>query len=117
MDESRCRDIVSERCGGRCERCGAPQYTCHHRWKKGQGGPWVPSNIVALCGSGTTGCHGWVEANPAAANRMGLWLRSGQHDTENQRLWLWRRWVVFHDDGTVRLWTPKPADSTAPVSK
>jgi hypothetical protein len=26
-------------------------------------------NCVRLCGDGTTGCHGWAEANPAAAQR------------------------------------------------
>lgn len=115
MNESRCRDVVSERCGDRCERCGAPQYTCHHRWKRSHGGPWEPANIVALCGSGTTGCHGWVEANPAAAIRLGFWLKSGNRDLEKARLWLWGRWVVLRNDGDIRLW--KPADAAVPVEK
>jgi len=33
----------------------------------------LPSNIGLLCGSGTTGCHGWVERNRTAAEAEG-WL-------------------------------------------
>ena len=38
---------------------------------------WVnqPANLVCLCGTGTTGCHGWVEANRADARDLG-WLVS-----------------------------------------
>lgn len=31
-----------------------------------------PANILALCGTGTTGCHGWVEANRFEARRLGF---------------------------------------------
>lgn len=81
------RRIVKERCGGRCERCGRSGYTVHHRRKKSQGGGWDASNLLALCGSGTTFCHGWVEANPAAAHEDGLWLFHGEpSDTTAVRL-------------------------------
>jgi hypothetical protein len=40
-------------------------WSIHHRADRGMGGskaPWMnlPSNLVVLCGSGTTGCHGFV---------------------------------------------------------
>jgi hypothetical protein len=30
------------------------------------------ANLLVLCGSGTTGCHGWVESNRASARDLGL---------------------------------------------
>lgn len=70
-----------ERDEHRCFRCGAylssawPGYSCHHRQLQGSGGPDTPENRIMLCGSGTTGCHGWVHANPAVARAHG-WLVS-----------------------------------------
>jgi hypothetical protein len=96
--ERQARAIIAERCGGRCERCGHPGYTVHHRRKRSQGGRWDPSNLLALHGSGTTGCHGWVEANPKAAHLLGFWLRHGQTSQETP-VWLWGRWVLLDDVG------------------
>jgi len=63
-----------------CRRCGrwADGGSIHHRRPRGMGGtsdPVVnlPANLVLLCGSGTTGCHGWVEANRVQAREDG-WL-------------------------------------------
>jgi hypothetical protein len=41
----------------------------HHRRPRMMGGSRnestyiKPANLIVLCGSGTTGCHGWVESN------------------------------------------------------
>lgn len=82
MNEATCRKIVLTRAGlgdplmARCEKCGAPPpLTMHHRHKRSHGGEWTPSNIVALCGDGTTGDHGWVEGNPTEAHAQGWALR------------------------------------------
>lgn len=61
--------IVSDKAGrrkvmaeGRCRLCGyAAELSRHHLVPKGQQGDDVDDNIVPLCGSGTTGCHGDVE--------------------------------------------------------
>lgn len=98
MKEREARRIVAQRCGGRCERCGAPEYTIHHRRKKSQGGPWTPSNLLAVCGHGTAGCHGHIEANPTWAHDRGLWLRAGESPAETPVM-LWGRPVVLTDDG------------------
>lgn len=37
-----------------------------------------PANLLLLCGSGTTGCHGWVESNRAEARDLGLLLYRAQ---------------------------------------
>ena len=37
-----------------------------------------PENLLQLCGSGTTGCHGWVHAHPARAYRLGYLVHTGK---------------------------------------
>lgn len=67
---------VWERDGGRCFRCGKPVgphwpgYSFHHRQSRSQGVN-TPDNLILLCGSGTTGCHGWVHAHPAESREDG----------------------------------------------
>lgn len=71
--------IVDRRANGRCERCGRATAVAnhHHRMLRSQGGYDLPSNLVRLCGSGTTGCHGWIHGNPAAATATGYIVRRG----------------------------------------
>ena len=76
---------VWERDAGQCVRCGLAlvgarglSWSVHHRRPRGSGGSklkWVdlPGNLILLCGSGVTGCHGWVESHRAVARDKG-WL-------------------------------------------
>lgn len=71
------RKIVYERSEGWCEvalrgRCFGRAGNWHHR--RAAGRIWTPANGLHVCGSGTTGCHGWI--------------------TENSRLAMARGWVV-----------------------
>lgn len=68
------RDVVVARDGGCCIRCGrwADGGSLHHRMLRSQGGRDVPANLVLLCGTGTTRCHGWAHAHPEEARREGL---------------------------------------------
>lgn len=54
-----------------CLVCGAywdsKRDSLHHVYPRGQGGDDVIVNLVPLCGSGTTGCHGLIEARDARA--------------------------------------------------
>jgi 5-methylcytosine-specific restriction endonuclease McrA len=50
-----------------CRLCGDPNTTAHHLVPRSLGGDDVVSNLVLLCGSGTTGCHGLVEAHDPQA--------------------------------------------------
>ena len=70
-----------ERQGWHCLRCGTnihdpscwPGRSGHHRQLRRAADPDVrhsPANIVELCGSGTTGCHGWVHQHVAEAERL-----------------------------------------------
>lgn len=45
-----------------CRLCGTTErVNAHHLIPRSLGGIWTESNVVGLCGSGTTGCHGDVE--------------------------------------------------------
>ena len=65
--------------GVACRVCSASplaaHMTLHHLVSKSLGGDDVAANLVALCGSGTTGCHGLVEArDPWACSVLGARL-------------------------------------------
>lgn len=91
---------------GRCEICGMNANNAHHRRNKSQGGRDVLSNLLMLCGSGTTGHHGQVTRHPAWADKCGYTISNGEdtakpvllsrHDPDREM-----RWVVLGDDGSV----------------
>lgn len=58
----------------RCLRCGGAGANWHHRRSKRVKDEHThcPCNGVWLCGSGTTGCHGHVHANPFVSRQSGL---------------------------------------------
>jgi hypothetical protein len=67
-----------------CSICPAPAATGHHVLARGAPhfGDDLPENIVALCGSGTTGCHGLIEsADRDARARLGRFLLDHRQDT------------------------------------
>jgi hypothetical protein len=84
-------EAVLTRAGHSCEACGASvgdrrgiDFSIHHRRPRGMGGTsWfgsnLTSNLMVLCGSGTTGCHGDVESHRIAAITRGF-LVTGRND-------------------------------------
>ena len=81
---------------GCCARCGAHvahlergfAWSIHHRRPRGMGGAgadWIneAANGLALCGSGTTGCHGWVEQHRDEAVAQGYLIRRGIQQAED----------------------------------
>jgi hypothetical protein len=98
-DERRTRFIVAERSGGLCERCGVhPANTMHHRRKRSQSGPWCPSNVIHLCGDGTTGCHG-VITNTRKEFYSAGWLVHSWETWADKPVLLWQGWAVLDPDG------------------
>jgi hypothetical protein len=73
------RFTVLGRNGYKCEKCGEDflwGVSVHHRRPRMMGGSknellHQPANLIALCGSGTTGCHGWVESHRDKARELG----------------------------------------------
>jgi hypothetical protein len=100
-DESTGREIVMLRDKGVCVRCRRvdPVFGVNHdhRKNRSQGGDWAPSNGQLMCGSGTTGCHGFVTSHPKAALAEGYAVPSWGDPAE----WPARRWIKT-DNGTVR---------------
>lgn len=41
-----------------------------------------PANILLLCGSGTEGCHGWVESNRHESYESGLLVHRNDDPSE-----------------------------------
>ncbi|QDM55958.1 HNH endonuclease [Gordonia phage Trax] len=99
-NEKECRRIVYERSEGVCEICCmAPAQSVHHRRKRSHGGPWTAANCIHICGDGTRGCHGWIEANPKKAHDRGYWVWSWE-DERAMPILLWGDWVLLQEDGS-----------------
>ena len=113
-DCSTCISLLDQ--GWHCMRCGRnlhdptvwPGRSGHHRQLRRRANPTMrdlPSNIVELCGSGTTGCHGWTHADPAEAERFGYIIPSWR-DPLNAPIRDWNGdWWWLLDDGTAQRLT------------
>lgn len=103
------RVLVLDRAKYRCEKCGVSlsesfYYSLHHRTPRGMGGSRevrlnMPSNLVAVCGSGTTGCHGWIESNRIAAEDEGWLVSRYEEPAEVQVRIMGVRWRYLTDEG------------------
>lgn len=86
------RALVAERSGYCCEVCGLllhdgqswlADHSFHHRQARGMGSSKRPEtnaayNLLLLCGSGDSRCHGYIEAHRRAAEAEGWLVRHGQ---------------------------------------
>jgi hypothetical protein len=81
------RAMVLARDGYACVRCGVYiglvpgeryPHSIHHRIDRSLGGTNDPANLLTLCGSGTTLCHGVVTGLDRWEWLAGYWLRSWQ---------------------------------------
>ena len=112
-------DLVLERDGGRCVRCGrhvadgerGRDWSVHHRRLKGLGGDKrananLAGNLILLCGSAVSGCHGYVHLDNRKDAEAHGWIVSRHTDTPADVALLWadhggeRRWVHIDDAGT-----------------
>lgn len=67
------------------------------------------ANLLRLCGSGTTGCHGYIEANRSEALRLGHLVRQGQNPADVPVLLLQHGWCLLDNAGAVKP-CPPPTD-------
>lgn len=80
---------IHARSGWACEKCGTNssiRWSLHHRKPRGMGGTKnkminSPANLLWLCGSGTEGCHGWIESHRTAGYEDGLLLHRNDDPT------------------------------------
>lgn len=110
------RALVVARARYRCEVCGIALdlgwsgFSVHHRTPRGMGGSRdprlnLPSNLLALCGSGTTGCHGRVERDRAVAVDNGWIVPRWADPAEFPVLVFGDRWVILTEHGTCEAVT------------
>lgn len=108
-EEKEAYELVMVRDEGVCQKCRRHGQTINrdHRKDRSTGGLTVVENLQLLCGSGTTGCHGWKSSHPDDANREG-WGVPGWADplTYPARRWIRNvigvvrlRWVLYRADG------------------
>ena len=106
------RQLVLERDGYRCVSCRSSIYghgqgfSIHHRMPRGMGGtrnPEVnlPANLLLLCGSGTTGCHGWLESHREKAKEWGYLIRRGTASPAFEPVLTADGWRRFDNDGGI----------------
>jgi hypothetical protein len=74
--------LVVRRDGYCCVACGVyigdRPFSIQHRVARGQGGTNALSNLLTLCGSAVTGCHGRCEQRSREMQARGYWLESWQ---------------------------------------
>lgn len=105
----RSKRLVAQRQGWHCLRCGVNTHggawhSTHHRQSR-RFHDNGPANLVRLCGSGTTGCHGWAHAHPAEVRRLG-YIVPGWADPRTVPVRDWRGvWLWLDEDGTARRLT------------
>lgn len=94
-------DLVDERDDYRCQGCGRSLHVSsgsrHHRQLR-RHGDHSPANLILLCGSGTTGCHGAAHADPQAAREAGLIVPSWR-DARDVPVLTFVGWHLLRADG------------------
>ena len=116
------RSLVKERDHYLCARCGISVYgirtSIHHRRNRGEGGsgdPAInsPANLLLVCGTGTTGCHGWIGGNPTEAGQYGfvVSLNSDEDPADVPVKHAVYGWTLLRPDGDV--WPVLPAGGAA----
>lgn len=111
-------EAVLERDAYSCAVCGelvgsrrGVDYSIHHRRPRRMGGTSqpdtnLPSNLLTVCGSGTTGCHGHIESHRADAYDAGWLLHASDVPSQTPILHALHGWVFCTDDGRVELVPP-----------
>lgn len=88
-----------------CQWCGrtiTDAYSLQHRRARAGGGSVekatnLPSNLVLMCGTATTGCHGYVESHPFEASARGFRVRQGD-DPAHVQIKTYSHGVCLLDD-------------------
>lgn len=99
------REVCAHRDNARCVRCGRSLVgipaSLHHRRLRSHPFPGLhqPANLIWLCGSGTTGCHGWFHDHPAVAYQLGYMVHMSDNPVNIPMLRYDGKWVLLDNDG------------------
>jgi hypothetical protein len=98
------RRAVYARDNRQCQACGisiaSGWYSVQHRHARGTGGANALSNLVLLCGSAVTGCHGKCEKRDFRMRERGFWVNSWDDPSDIPILTWDSRLVFLANDGT-----------------
>ena len=61
-----------------------------------------PANLLTLCGSGTTQCHGFVESHPGWSRDHGYSVSFYGTAPPRVPVWTWRGWVLLLTSGELQ---------------
>ncbi len=95
----------------KCERCYGDYLafgvSVHHRRPRMMGGSknadlHKTANLIALCGSGTTGCHGWVESHRMEARTYGFLIHKVESASKIPFRDIHGNWWLIDNDGQKR---------------
>lgn len=101
------RDVVMARDGGRCVRCGVPvtglPHSLQHRRARGAGGTTrpdtnLPANLILVCGTGTSLCHGRIERKRHEAQGFGWAIPLAASCPADWSVWTADRGRIYLDD-------------------
>lgn len=90
------RRQVLARDGCKCAICGRSidtEWSGYERLHEAE-------NLLTLCGSGTTGCHGWVHAHPNRAYQLGYLVSMSDDPIGQPVYYRTGGWQQLHADGT-----------------
>lgn len=102
LEEASAYELVTMRDLGVCVKCRRTymgMVSRDHRQNRHRGNTRA-SNLQLLCGTGTTGCHGWKTHNPHAATISGYSVPSWAEPTE----WPARRWADTGIGTLEQIW-------------
>lgn len=106
--------LVWDRDGGCCACCGRTlsagwrglDWSVQHRVPRGRGGTNNPANLILLCGSATTGCHGDAESQRTVAYRRGYLVETGADPALVPVWYPDGRWLLTPEGGRKRPRSP-----------
>jgi hypothetical protein len=114
------RETVHTRDDITCQWCGLRvnphhgRYSLQHRLARGMGGSSnsrinSPENLVFMCGSATTGCHGHVESHPTEAAARGFRLGPNDSPTDTPIIdYMGQAWFLY-EAGHRSMFAPSPS--------
>ena len=91
---TRAREVVRERQGGQCLRCGNTFTALHHRMRRREGGH-AYENLVGLCGTD----HAWAHKYPKAAQEAGYIIPVHVENISAVPVKAYYGWVTLDKDG------------------
>lgn len=103
------KHLVDHRDHQKCVRCGhylpGQPGSRHHRKMRSQSSKAEMhrvSNLVDVCGTGSTGCHGWIHEHQRVAYELGYLVHSYEDPAEVPLRSHEHGWVLLDDVGGLR---------------